>query len=78
MVIKIDLDRLSANLYLVAEFKDLSLSEIARRAGVDRSTIDKIFRGKSAGNLETFLKIASALETVNYNKLLEGVVKKND
>ena len=78
MVIKIDLDRLSANLYLVAEFKDLSLSEIARRAGVDRSTIDKIFSGKRAGKLETFLKIASALETVNYNKLLEGVVKKND
>ena len=78
MVIKIDLDRLSANLYLVAEFKDLSLSEIARRAGVDRSTIDNIFSGKSAGKLETFLKIASALETVNYNKLLEGAVKKND
>ena len=78
MVIKIDLDRLSANLYLVAEFKDLSLSEIARRAGVDRSTIDNIFNGKSAGKLETFLKIASALETVNYNKLLEGVVKNND
>ena len=73
----IDLNRLSGNLYLVAEYKDLSLSEIARRAGVNRSTINDIFSGKSAGKLETFLKIANAMETDDYNKLLEGVVKKN-
>lgn len=71
---KIDLKRFSENLYLAAGKKDVTLSEVARRTGISLNTVYKIFDGKKAGRLDTFLAIANALET-DYSTLLDGVVK---
>lgn len=71
---EIDLKRFSENLYLAAGKKDVTLSEVARRTGISLNTVYKIFDGKKAGRLDTFLAIANALET-DYSTLLDGVVK---
>ena len=71
---KIDLKRFSENLYLAAGKKDVTLSEVARRTGISLNTVYKIFDGKKAGRLDTFLAIANALET-DYSTLLDGVAK---
>lgn len=76
MIMTIDLKRYSRNLYRAAGKKDLSLSEIERQTGLSFNTIKHIFDGDKAGRLDTFLAIATVLET-DYNELLEGVVKKD-
>lgn len=75
-MITIDKNRLSLNLYQEMERQDLSAADMARRTGLNRATIYNAAGGTRSINLRTFLLIANALDDTDYNKLLEGVVRK--
>lgn len=75
-MITIDKNRLSLNLYQEMERQDLSAADMARRTGLNRTTIYNAAGGTRSINLRTFLLIANALDDTDYNKLLEGVVRK--
>jgi transcriptional regulator with XRE-family HTH domain len=58
-----DEQMLGANIRQRREKAGLTLSELARRAGMAKSTISKIERGKGSSPISTLLRIARALET---------------
>lgn len=46
----------------IAEERGVSVAEIARRAGLHRSNVSRILSGRYSPELDTFLKIAGALD----------------
>ena len=75
MEIIIDKFRLGANLENAIEMSGRSKADIARQAGIHRTTIDPIMDGRALGQLKTFLMLCGAIG-VEPGKMLEGVVRK--
>ena len=52
----------SNKIFFLTAQKCMTIGELAKRSGVSRSTVWKIFRGKVNPNTETIGKVAAALE----------------
>ncbi|WP_113673464.1 helix-turn-helix domain-containing protein [Vallitalea guaymasensis] len=54
----------------------MTMSELARRAGISKATLSDIENGVKHPKLKTYCKICSALEIPIDNEILECVIRK--
>jgi len=65
-------DRIASNLRREREQRDLSVSELARRAGVAKATVSQLENGGGNPSVETLWALASALEITFADIVDEG------
>lgn len=65
---------LAARLAETRHARDWSQDDLARRAGVDRKTVNRIEKGHFSPNLDTFFRICIALD-VRPADLMKGIGK---
>lgn len=65
-------ERFGQNLARYKRERELSLEQIAERASIHRTHVGFLIRGKRLAQIDTVIKLATALE-VTPNDLLEGI-----
>jgi len=68
-------ERFGANVRHYKEQRGLSLTLLAQRAGIHRTQVGLVIRGKRVVQIDTLIKLASALE-VPPGALLDGITWK--